>query len=154
MAMMMIMMMMMNRFCVNRGGSGTAATSKMEHFVIIVGGWKPLTIITKHSILDVPTGLDPPLIMAEQWKVLNFVFSQDHVFFFLNNLFTKNEKCYTFQQLRLEKSYVLGFAIKNSQISTFSKNVFQKRSKFGYYLRIPLFSFLKGRTLDLFVLHN
>ena len=66
MAMMMIMMMMMNRFCVNRGGSGTAATSKMEHFVIIVGGWKPLTIITKHSILDVPTGLDPPLTMAEQ----------------------------------------------------------------------------------------
>ena len=25
----------------------------MEHFVIIVNGWKPLTIITKSSILDV-----------------------------------------------------------------------------------------------------
>ena len=28
-----------------RGGSRTAATSKMERFVIIVNGWKPLTII-------------------------------------------------------------------------------------------------------------
>ena len=26
----------------NRGGSRAAATSKMEHFVIIVNGWKPL----------------------------------------------------------------------------------------------------------------
>ena len=30
---------------VYRGGSRTAATSKMERFVIIVNGWKPLTII-------------------------------------------------------------------------------------------------------------
>ena len=44
-----------------RGGSRTAATSKMEHFVIIVNGWKTLTIITKRSILDVATVLDPPL---------------------------------------------------------------------------------------------
>ena len=35
------------------GGSRIAATSKMEHFVIIVNGWKPLTIIRKSSILDV-----------------------------------------------------------------------------------------------------
>ena len=38
-----------------------AATSKMECFVIIVNGRKPLTIITKYSILDVAAGLDPPL---------------------------------------------------------------------------------------------
>ena len=44
-----------------RGGSRTAATSKMEHFVIIVNGWKPLTVITKSSIWDVATVLDPPL---------------------------------------------------------------------------------------------
>ena len=43
------------------GGSRTAATCKMEHFVIIVNGWKPLTIITKSSILDVAAVLDPPL---------------------------------------------------------------------------------------------
>ena len=36
----------------------TAATSKMERFVIIVNGWKSLTIITKRSILDVAAGLD------------------------------------------------------------------------------------------------
>ena len=44
-----------------RGGSRTAATSKMECFVIIVNGWKPLTIITKRSVLDVAAVLDPPL---------------------------------------------------------------------------------------------
>ena len=33
----------------------------MEHFVIIVNGWKPLTIITKSYILDVAAVLDPPL---------------------------------------------------------------------------------------------
>ena len=45
----------------SRGGSRAAATSKMECFVIIVNGWKPLTIITKHSILNVAAALDPPL---------------------------------------------------------------------------------------------
>ena len=45
-----------------RGESRTAATSKMERFVIIVNGWKPLTIITKHSNLDVAAVLGPPLI--------------------------------------------------------------------------------------------
>ena len=43
------------------GGSRAAATSKMECFMIIVNGWKPLTIITKHSILNVAAALDPPL---------------------------------------------------------------------------------------------
>ena len=45
-----------------RGGSRTAATSKMDHFVIIVNGWKPLIIITKSSIFDVAAVLDPHLI--------------------------------------------------------------------------------------------
>ena len=33
----------------------------MECFVIIVNGFEPLTIITKHSILDVAAALNPPL---------------------------------------------------------------------------------------------
>ena len=41
-------------FLTTRGGSGTAATSKMEGFAIIVNGWKLLTIITKRPILDLP----------------------------------------------------------------------------------------------------
>ena len=45
----------------NRGRCRTAATSKRERFVIIVNGWRPLTIITKRSILDVAAALDPPL---------------------------------------------------------------------------------------------
>ena len=34
----------------------------MELFVIIVNGWKSLTIITKSPILDVVAVLDPPLV--------------------------------------------------------------------------------------------
>ena len=42
-----------------RGGSRTAATSKMERFVIIVNGWKQRA--RKGSILDVAAVLDQPL---------------------------------------------------------------------------------------------
>ena len=42
----------------NRGGSRTAATSRMEHFVIIVNSWKALIIITKSSIFNVAAVLD------------------------------------------------------------------------------------------------
>ena len=45
----------------HRDGFRIAATSKMERFVIIVNGRKPLTIIIKPSILDVAAVLDPPL---------------------------------------------------------------------------------------------
>ena len=44
-----------------RGRSRTAATSKMEAFLIIVNDFQPLTIITKCTILDVAAVLDPPL---------------------------------------------------------------------------------------------
>ena len=50
------------RLRIGRGGSRTAATSKMERFMMMVNGWKTLTIIAKHSILDVTVVLDPPLI--------------------------------------------------------------------------------------------
>ena len=58
------------------GGSRAAATSKMECIVIIVNGWKPLTIIIKHSILDVAAALDPPNMSINigtltAWSLLN-----------------------------------------------------------------------------------
>ena len=46
-----------------------AVTSKMERFVIIVNGFQPLTIITKHSILDVAAALDPPLHTSSSVKL-------------------------------------------------------------------------------------
>ena len=46
----------------SRGGSRTATTSKMEGFVVIVNGQKPLTIFTKRSILDFAAVLHPPLV--------------------------------------------------------------------------------------------
>ena len=54
-----------------RGGSRAAAISKMERFAIIVNGWKPLTIITKISILHVTVALDLPLVfvLLTLWKI-------------------------------------------------------------------------------------
>ena len=40
-----------------RDASRTAVTSKMERFMITVNVWKPLTFITKRSILDVAAAL-------------------------------------------------------------------------------------------------
>ena len=51
-----------------RGGSRAAATSKMECFVIIVLSFQPSTIITKHSILDLPAALDPPLSIMKSFQ--------------------------------------------------------------------------------------
>ena len=42
----------------------------MDCFVIIVNGFKPLTIIPKHSILDVAAALNPPLLR----EVLIYIF--------------------------------------------------------------------------------
>ena len=41
-------------------------SSKMERFVIIINGWKSLTILTKCFILDVATTLDLSLL----WRVV------------------------------------------------------------------------------------
>ena len=63
-----------------RGGSWTAATAKMERFVIIVNGSKPLTIITKRSILDVAAVLYQPLTVVDdfltkiQWQKNQTIF--------------------------------------------------------------------------------
>ena len=54
-----------------RGGSGTAATSKIERFVIIVNGFQSLIIITKSSILYVAAVLDPPLKTDYDEHVIN-----------------------------------------------------------------------------------
>ena len=51
-----------NLYLLTRSGSRAATTFKMEYFVIIANRWKPLTIITKRSSLDVPAALDLPLL--------------------------------------------------------------------------------------------
>ena len=42
--------------------------------LIIVNGWKPLTIITKRSILDVAAALDPPLGFIKQHLICSLAF--------------------------------------------------------------------------------
>ena len=59
------------KFSCYRGGSRTAATSKMVLFAIIVNGFQSLTISTKRSILDVAGVLDPPLISVRITSILN-----------------------------------------------------------------------------------
>ena len=54
------------KFKKSRDGFRTAATSKGEPFVVIVNGWKPLTIITKSFTLDVAAVLDPPLFIKKE----------------------------------------------------------------------------------------
>ena len=41
----------------------------MECFVIIVNGFQQLTVITKHTILDVAAALDPPCIWRAASKL-------------------------------------------------------------------------------------
>ena len=60
-----------------RGGSRAARTFKMEWFVITVNGWKPLTIMVKHSILDVAAALDPPLILRQ--RVMMIIFDETQI---------------------------------------------------------------------------
>ena len=62
----------------------TAATFKMERFVMIVNGWKLLTIITKSSILDVAAVLDTPLLLHKTEKVLLVLSYQDSKSLFHN----------------------------------------------------------------------
>ena len=61
----------------------TAATSKMGRFVIIVNGWKSLTIISKHSILGVAAVLDPPLRVATYMNT-------EKMYLIMNALFRHN----------------------------------------------------------------
>ena len=65
----------------NVGGSRTAATSKMERFVIILNCFQPLTIITKHSILDVAAALDLPLKNVGVTKLLQKKLTHIHLLF-------------------------------------------------------------------------
>ena len=53
---------LVNKIDMPVGGSRSAATSKVQRFVIINNDWKPLTIITNRSFLDVAVVLDPPLM--------------------------------------------------------------------------------------------
>ena len=79
------------RLTQSRGGSRAAATSKMECFAIIVNGWKPLTIITKSSILDVAAVLDPLLqsIAFAKLILLNSIFKKYYPFSETNLVFRK-----------------------------------------------------------------
>ena len=74
-------------------------TSKMGRFVIIVNGFQLLTIITKCSILDVATVLDPPLNVIARSRFEDILLNLH----FLNN--TKDDKS--------DKDYKVRFLINH-----------------------------------------
>ena len=56
---------------ISRDGYRTPPTSKMEEFVIIAKGWRPLTIVTKSSILDIIGALEPlkPVLISLSFQL-------------------------------------------------------------------------------------
>ena len=62
--------------------------------MIIVNGWKPLTIITKSSILDVAAVLDPPVIsLLQNIITLSALFSKPclpNILIFIMKLLREN----------------------------------------------------------------
>ena len=89
-----------------RGGSRAAATSKMEPFVIIVNGFKPLTIMTKRSILHVAAALDPPL------GILLLIFAYFVVLIFYRGPIIQTKiRC---KKILLLNSIELGMALEQS----------------------------------------
>ena len=98
----------------------------MEHFVIIVNGWKPLTIITKCSILDVVAVLDPPLITKYICKgniYVYTIFNPTHVTNFY--AFGNSIKVYSSVNQTLQRKHAQRSAIENVNNKTyvFSQNV-------------------------------
>ena len=63
-----------------RGAFRTTATPKMKHFFITVNGFQLLTVITKSSILDVATFLDPPLLLYKSSYFMCSIFSEKRGF--------------------------------------------------------------------------
>ena len=94
-----------------RGESRAAATSKMEHFVIIVNGFQPLSIITKRSILDVAAALDPPMMIT--WLGVDL---------FRQEIFPKPNQPYSTRKMKT--------FLQNNLISAVVRNVQQKKSLF------------------------
>ena len=76
-----------------RGGSRAAGTSKVECFVIIVNSVQSLTIIRKHSTLDVAAALDPPLSVYHKTILL-----KTHSIYELDYSFRQKQKACEIQR--------------------------------------------------------
>ena len=96
-----------------RGGSRTAAASKVEFFGIIVNSFQPLTIITKSSTLDVPAVLDPPLHTHTQIFELKKIFKKSiintdpYVVLFNSNIFLRQLRLLIFKFFKIFKLLII-----------------------------------------------
>ena len=56
---------------ISRDGYRTPPISKMDYSVIIPKGWRPLTIVTKSSILDIIGALEPlkPVLISLSFQL-------------------------------------------------------------------------------------
>ena len=118
----------------------------MERFMITFNGWKPLTIITKHSILDVAAVLDPPLgsdtgglsedyqliVNAEQGSTYNMLFHARKVILFLYTT-TKSEILLPDCEKKCSKKTVLSLScVEPNRWNSLIINSYWKRSSFRY----------------------
>ena len=111
-------------FYETRGGSRTAAASKMEHFVIIVNGFQPLTIITKRSILDFEAGLHPPLETCHYKNYgkleIQIIFWNSHFSYFFSYALTHLWPMFTFYSFW--KFHIIKVRFRGYTIGTFFRN--------------------------------
>ena len=98
----------------------------MECFVIIVNSWKPLTIITKHYILDVAAALDPPLVATVKTRYFLNVISIIYILENQVSLYSNGDHvlqiwgCQTGQTVTCFHSLFLSFRhLLNYKIKTF-----------------------------------
>ena len=107
----------------SRGGSRTAAASKVELFVIIVNGWKPLTIITKSSTLDIAAVLDPslPSLHFLQYREC---YGFERAFFTLRRFLPYTPSRYLAQPAFIKASLGVGsFSLKTAGPTTEFRNI-------------------------------
>ena len=118
-----------------RGGSGTAGTSKMEHFVIIVNGWKPLTIITKSSTLDVAAVLYPPLDLYNEQYSRRYRLRMRDLKYDKNenqsNIVSKVSECFSeiglpYEEAEIDRVHRIGKPYKNESSGLAMKPIINK----------------------------
>ena len=131
----------------------------MEHFLIIANGWKPLTHITKSSILNVAAVLDSPLLLLTIkltyfatthnvksfhirsffWSVFSYIRTEyEDLIQYGVNLRIQNE----WMKIRTRKNYVYGH---------FSRS---EHSKFYFYASIIFTFYVYLFTCDEQMFHH
>ena len=130
-----------------RGGSRAAGTSKVECFVIIVNSVQSLTIIRKHSTLDVAAALDPPLSVYHKTILL-----KTHSIYELDYSFRQKQKACDIQ--RTARLLPLGKSELRVIFSIFviTGIIFATLKQLKCLIRVPMLTISEINTLFMFLI--